>query len=134
MENGEISVIASSIKSNTITALRSQAQEMGLFDPDFHVNFYKSTAQEKEVWDQNGSLKNSQQTSRERYKIYIPSIASKQDLLDLKSFLHETSTPQISVLLDIQWQEIDTKLFWDSLESLTHWVNNRWKGVKIVRG
>lgn len=47
LENEEISVVANSLRTNTITAVREQAVEMGLFDANQKVSFYESRSDEE---------------------------------------------------------------------------------------
>lgn len=126
-ENSEISVIANSLKSNSISAIRSQAQEMGLFDPRFHVSYYRSDSDEEST-----EQKQNDTASNRSYKVFVPKTASKQDLIDLKAFLTETMDGTARIILDIAGKEIDTKLAAASLETITKWVSGRWKGAKVV--
>lgn len=126
LDSGEISVIATSLKSNTITAIRSQAQEMQLFDAKFHVSYYIS-AIAPETLIQAGTT----EASKKAIRITVPKSASKQDLLDLKHFLSKQANGTIRVFLDIQEQRIDTKMLVENQEVLQKWMSERWKNAKI---
>jgi len=60
----EISVIPNGIKVTTITTARSQAQELGLFDPNDKVNFYTMDEEELEHFKQAQEEMKKQESQR----------------------------------------------------------------------
>lgn len=118
LENGEISVIANAIRSNTITSVREQAMDMKLFDPNAKVSFYDFSND----GDENGGNK----PHDEIYVLKIPRIATKADLLDFKEFLLSEPKGSIRVELDLNGQKIDTKISVADTVPVEAWKKARW--------
>jgi hypothetical protein len=57
--------------------------------------------------------------------VSIPTSASKQDLLDLKDFLADEDKWDISIFIELRWQEIDTKFSIEDLDKLKSWEKER---------
>lgn len=126
-ESGEISVIATGLKSNTISAIRAQAQEMQLFDAKFHVSYYLALT----TLADGETPQKATEALPKSLLVTVPKSASKQDLLDLKHFLSQQAEGTFRVFLDIQDQRVDTKLKVTSEEVLKAWVSERWKTGKV---
>jgi DNA polymerase III alpha subunit len=116
-ENGEISVVASTIKSHSISTLRKQAQEMDLFDSSHRVRGKLNRI----------AALGTNEAQMKPFLLPIPSGASKQDLIDLKSFL--MSKPGLtSIHIEISGKRIDTKLSVSDPHHVVEWAKKRWTG------
>lgn len=62
----------------------------------------------------------------EKYLINIPSIAKKEDLHELKSFLQKEKPWFIKIFLNLNNTEIDTKIQIENLENLKKWIEQKW--------
>lgn len=63
---------------------------------------------------------------REEFIIPIPSSACKQDLIDLKDFISEQESGNISLKIDIKGQVVDTKMTVADVEGVKKWTSERW--------
>lgn len=93
LEMGEISVAVSAVKASTITAIRNQAIEMGLFHEQDKVNLFSaeesmlaeptshSSQEKKESISHDSSPKPQERTFQ------VPPHAKKEDLLACKAYL-----------------------------------------------
>ncbi len=123
LSTGEISVVAQAIKANTITSMRTQAQEMGLFDASQRV--YSSVP-----LDDDPSSRDLLPLPVSPLELTIPALASKQDLLDLKTYLQGLSG-NIPVRIFLSGNSIDTKLCIGSRSELESWAKTRWGDSRI---
>jgi hypothetical protein len=64
---------------------------------------------------------------RDKYIVTIPKWALKQDLQDLKEFLLMQSSGQTNIYIDLNWQEIFTKIAIQDLNVLEQWEQYKWK-------
>jgi DNA polymerase III alpha subunit len=113
-DNGEISVVAQAVKTFTITALRTQAIEMNLFDAKHKVR-KKLTAPEN----------SAEKHDPAPLVLQIPSTANKQDLLDLKEYLRQQELI-VPVHIVVAGKTIDTKLGVKEAKDLKNWAKIRW--------
>ncbi len=141
------SVQARDIKVATISMVREQAKDLGLFNNtkrfvNISLNETEETEKEEncdslcekklenfdekleEKIHENQAVKN-EQISEEKYVISIPKNAVKQDLHDLKSHLQTLETWKINIFINLNWQEIDTKISLSNLDKLKKWINNK---------
>lgn len=105
--NGEISVIVQSLKTATITNIRTQAAEMGLFNEQHKVNLFADVQE------------------AESYTITVPKTAKKDDLVQLKAFLETVNKGGIKVELLIAEQKVDTKIAIENTETLEDWLQKK---------
>lgn len=117
-ENGEISIIAQTVKTFTITTLRAQAQEMNLFDPKHKVR--KKVVGEVAWWGIEAMVHTP-------VILEIPKHASKQDLLDLKEYLRQQEFVS-AVHIVVAGNTIDTKFGIRDEKHLRQWAKERWGG------
>ncbi|NVP17200.1 DNA polymerase III subunit alpha [Candidatus Gracilibacteria bacterium] len=147
------SIRAREIKIATITQVREQATDLGLFDKSkrfINMNLNEITETEKEdIVCDTGDNENcivlkenfdeileekinenigvvGAQIMNDKFVITIPSHAKKEDLHDLKEFLLKENTGFIKVFIDLKGQEIDTKISLFDLVNLRIWIKNKW--------
>ncbi|MDD3793343.1 MAG: DNA polymerase III subunit alpha [Candidatus Gracilibacteria bacterium] len=142
------SIQARDIKVASITQVREQANDLGLFDKSKRfINLNLNEIKEEEICDTTESEacsimpnnfeeeleKNLQANKNELYGkisdkfiIHIPANAKKEDLHDLKAFMQEEETGFIKIFIDLRGQEIDTKISLSNLENLRDWINEKW--------
>ncbi len=113
-DNGEISVIAQTVKTFSITMLRAQAMEMNLFDSKHKVR--KKSANAEVI---------GAKTDIKPLILEIPKGASKQDLLDLKEYLRQQEFV-LPVHIIVAGSTIDTKLGVRDEKDLRNWARSRW--------
>ena len=112
-----MSVVANSLRTNTITAIREQAVEMNLFNPSEKVSFYDA------LGDAEESASGEKMTT---WTLTLPKTANRQDLLDIKEFLLGQSRGNVRIELLLGTQRIDTKLTLSDTKSLEEWAKARW--------
>jgi DNA polymerase III alpha subunit len=114
--SGEISVVVQTLKTHAITALRTLAQEMGLFDRNHRVR---------------GTLVRGSLTSDpgEVFILEVPRGASRQDLIDLKSYLVSIPGNQ-AVSIKLGGEVADTKLRVSDVALVKEWGERRWTMMK----
>lgn len=61
----------------------------------------------------------------DKYVINIPKTAKKQDLLDLKTLMIWQKEWSIKIYLNLNWQEIDTKMALNSIKEIKEFEKNR---------
>ncbi len=135
----EISILPNAIKSTTITYVRAQAQEVWLFDPNDKVSFFQDHGDEEKTEQQEDKSQVISDKRQEeviepetrdskpetnKYLIHIPPHATKDNLLELKSFLQDEVPGDIRIWLNIRGQEVDTKIAIMNTESLDSWIGS----------
>jgi len=142
------SIRARDIKIASITMVRSQAKDLGLFDNSKrYVNVDLNEIKEEEVCENKNEdncsiikenfeekleskiIENREELEEQltpKYVINIPSNAVKQDLHDLKEFLSQQDSWYTKVFINLKWQEIDTKLTINNLSLLKNWISDKW--------
>ena len=118
-----MSVVANSLRTNTITAVREQAAEMGLFNPNEKVSFYDVMGLED---TETGSSSETATIKPTLWTLKLPKTANRQDLLDIKEFLLSKPRGNTQVELLLGTQRIDTKLTLSDTTLLEEWAKNRW--------
>lgn len=124
-ENGEVSIIAQSLKTFTITTLRSQAQEMGLFDTKHKVRKAATAVTSGGTGLSAGDGVSDAQIGMKPVVLEIPRGASKQDLLDLKEYLRQQEFV-MPVHIIVSGNTIDTKFGVREEKDLREWAKRRW--------
>ena len=114
--SGEISVIVQTLKTHSITALRTLAQEMSLFDPSHRVRGALVRA----------DLMND---TREVFILEIPRGANRQDLIDLKSYLMSIAGAH-PVSIQLGGEVADTKLCVSDTALIKAWGEKRWVALR----
>ena len=155
-EYGRKSVQARDIKIASISQVREQARDLGLYDGKKRLMYFEKVEIEDEEEDNSESEENKEfetklenkiheqqsepseqitdlETNKEVFKEYkyvveIPSHAKKEDLHELKSFLTELESGKTEIYILLKWQEIFTKISIDDVESLTDWEQSMWYG------
>ena len=122
----DIGVIANSVRMMSITSIRRQAEEMGLYDPRDRVSYAEVEEDPEEASAPASSTLPMEQSKEPNapaaYTIPIPSGATRDDLLLLKSYLETLPSGGISVWIDVQGKRIDTKKSVKDIEGLKAWV------------
>jgi DNA polymerase III alpha subunit len=124
----EMSVIPQSIKSTTITFVRTQAQELGLFDANDIINYYPIEEESHELPKatqkiiKKEEVKTPQKPSKNEYIIQIPPKKNREDLLVLKDFLLTQKEGNIQVYIFVNGQKIDTKIRVDEVGAIKRWI------------
>ncbi len=143
------SIRSRDIKVASISMVREQAQDMGLFDKSKrYVNINLNEIKEEDIQDAKNNDKcsvikenfedsldnkifaNKQEPEGqlpEKFVIDIPSNAVKQDLHDLKIFLSNQESWYTKIYINLKWQEIDTKLSINDLVTLKNWITEKWQ-------
>ena len=75
---------------------------------------------------QNKTEKEQKFDHIDRYVVDIPSIAKKEDLHTLKSFLSEQASGEIQILISLKGQEIDTKIKVSDIDAVKRWEDETW--------
>lgn len=71
--------------------------------------------------EENKSILEIEEEKIEKYIISIPSLATKQDLFDLKDFLASLDKWDTAIFIELRWQEIDTKFSIEDLNKVKAW-------------
>ncbi|MCH2189276.1 hypothetical protein MK079_05625, partial [Candidatus Gracilibacteria bacterium] len=87
-------------------------------------NDFESDLEEKIT--QNKTEKEQKFDHIDRYVVDIPSIAKKEDLHTLKSFLSEQASGEIQILISLKGQEIDTKIKVSDIDAVKRWEDETW--------
>ena len=120
-ERHEISLMLEDAKMATLTSVRLQAQQAGLFDPDEGKPLAAKAA------DGAPAAEPVPEAPRD-YVVDVPDSASREDLLELKSFLQTQRRGTVQVKLTIRGNLVDAKLPVVTEEPLANWVKSRWSG------
>lgn len=130
VENGEISVSAMDLRTMSVTAVRAQAKEIGIFRPEEKaIPYRKAEDGELEVPTENKTPRQDiqTQTTTQTCRIVVPEHATRPDLVDLKGFLLSQKVGDVCVELYLQGQVIDTKCRIANAEAVHAWVLARWE-------
>ena len=133
------SIRARDIKVASITMVREQSKDLWLFDKSkrfVNKNLNKLTEDEEveiesdkvELEDKTKFIEPETDNNSEidKYVIKIPKTAVKQDLLDLKTYMLTLETWNTQVFIELNGQEIDTKISIEKLSILKKWERNKW--------
>lgn len=149
-EYGRKSIQARDLKIATISMVREQAQDIGLFDgkkrfvnTDLNKIEEEKTEKtdsccipqkdfeqslEEKIWENKSEpqeqLEHIQDISK--YVVRVPKNAKKEDLVDLKVFLEEEENGPIDIYINLQGKEVFTKLSLTSIDNLQSWEKSKW--------
>lgn len=145
------SIKAQDISIATISQVREQAKDMWIFDDSKrYVNINLNQSAEDEDNEEKNNCNNTcevlpsnfedelenkieknkaeleDKIKQDKFTVVIPNNALKKDLLDLKEFLSTEDKWSIQIMLDLRWQEIDTKVSLKNCNNLEIWIKNKW--------
>ena len=139
-------ILARDIKSLSLTQVREQAISLSLFDGKKYNSFIKNDLlvkvdEKKEIVEVKENDENTQtedfvevleekteilvlgtqEEKLEKYVIIIPKTAKKEDLLELKNFMIHLTPWATKIFLNLNGQEIDTKMALSDISELRNW-------------
>jgi len=140
LEYSRKSVRPRELKVATITQVRDQAKDMGLFDEN--IKKFKNNALNEEIIEnQEENCDNKCEVYKEdfdekleekinknltEFVVEIPVWAKKHDLVDLKQFLEKQESWNIEIFIYLQWQKISTKISIADISVLEEWIRKKW--------
>lgn len=142
LEANELTVSIMNLRTTTITTIRQQAKEMGLFNANEKVNFFQDAAGPSEeelerikkeeaengggnsgsVGHGNGASTNA---ATNRVTIQVPRGSTRDDLVAFKEFLLGEEPGEVRIFLDIQGKEVDTKIALSDSMGAQRWWKSR---------
>lgn len=149
-EYGRKSIQAKDLKIASLSMIREQAIDSGLFDKSkryLNKDLNKSEEEiistlpppqsrgiegdfENENFENNldkkiekNKLEKEEQIETKEFIITIPTTAKKEDLVNLKSFLEKQDKWSIKIFIDLKWQIIDTKISLERIVELRIWIS-----------
>ena len=143
------SIRAKELKITSISMIREQARDLGIFDWSrrFINNELNAIKDEDESIGEEKIKNNSEKYSvlpenfdekleKEIYEnkwieiqefiVNIPPIAKKEDLFDFKDFLQKQEIWEIKIILELRGQKKDTNISVKNLENLKNWIWEKW--------
>lgn len=144
------SIRAKELKITSISMIREQARDLGIFDWSrrFINNELNAIKDEDESIGEEEKIKiNSEKYSVlpenfdeklekeisenkwieiQEFIVNIPPIAKKEDLFDFKDFLQKQEIWEIKIILDLRGQKKDTNISVKNLENLKNWIWEKW--------
>ena len=143
------SIRAKELKITSISMIREQARDLGIFDWSrrFINNELNSIKDEDESIGEEKIKNNSEKYSVlpenfdeklekeisenkwieiQEFIVNIPPIAKKEDLFDFKDFLQKQEIWEIKIILDLRGQKKDTNISVKNLENLKNWIWEKW--------
>ena len=144
------SIRAKELKITSISMIREQARDLGIFDWSrrFINNELNAIKDEDEsireeekikinsekysVLPENFDEKLEKEISKNKwieiqeFIVNIPPIAKKEDLFDFKDFLQKQEIWEIKIILDLRGQKKDTNISIKNLENLKNWIWEKW--------
>ena len=144
------SIRAKELKITSISMIREQARDLGIFDWSrrFINNELNAIKDEDESIGEEEKIKiNSEKYSVlpenfdeklekeisenkwieiQEFIVNIPPIAKKEDLFDFKDFLQKQEIWEIKIILDLRGQKKDTNISIKNLENLKNWIWEKW--------
>ena len=129
----EMSIIANSVRTLSITSVRRQAEETGLFDPRDKVAYVDVIEDEEETLLAAPLLQPTMPTTSPKetsqpqtYTVDIPTGATKEDLLNFKTFLETVPVGMVSIRINIRGTIIDTKKSVADIRTVAEWAVEYW--------
>ena len=144
------SIRAKELKITSISMIREQARDLGIFDWSrrFINNELNAIKDEDESIGEEEKIKNNSEKYSvlpenfdeklekeisenkwieiQEFIVNIPPIAKKEDLFDFKDFLQKQEIWEIKIILDLRGQKKDTNISVKNLENLKNWIWEKW--------
>ena len=144
------SIRAKELKITSISMIREQARDLGIFDwsKRFINNELNAIKDEDESIGEEEKIKNNSEKYSvlpenfdeklekeisenkwieiQKFIVNIPPIAKKEDLFDFKDFLQKQEIWEIKIILDLHGQKKDTNISVKNLENLKNWIWEKW--------
>ena len=144
------SIRAKELKITSISMIREQARDLGIFDwsKRFINNELNAIKDEDESIGEEEKIKNNSEKYSvlpenfdeklekeisenkwieiQEFIVNIPPIAKKEDLFDFKDFLQKQEIWEIKIILDLRGQKKDTNISVKNLENLKNWIWEKW--------
>ena len=144
------SIRAKELKITSISMIREQARDLGIFDWSrrFINNELNAIKDEDESIGEEEKIKNNSEKYSvllenfdeklekeisenkwieiQEFIVNIPPIAKKEDLFDFKDFLQKQEIWEIKIILDLRGQKKDTNISIKNLGNLKNWIWEKW--------
>ena len=143
------SIRAKELKITSISMIREQARDLGIFDwsrrfinnelnaikdedESIGEEKIKNNSEKYSVLPENFDEKLEKEISENKwieiqeFIVNIPPIAKKEDLFDFKDFLQKQEIWEIKIILDLRGQKKDTNISVKNLENLKNWIWEKW--------
>ncbi|MBB1564739.1 DNA polymerase III subunit alpha [Candidatus Gracilibacteria bacterium] len=143
------SIRAKELKITSISMIREQARDLGIFDgsrrfinnelnaikdedESIGEEKIKNNSEKYSVLPENFDEKLEKEISENKgieiqeFIVNIPPIAKKEDLFDFKDFLQKQEIGEIKIILDLRGQKKDTNISIKNLENLKNWIGEKW--------